>query len=74
MAHMALGQSVAKWELELENARLLLGPQESVKHVYLATNDLLANARSVVSSESEGFFSGLQFPHQGSSQGTPKTQ
>jgi hypothetical protein len=65
-AQMALEQLCAKWKLELTNARLILSPEERVKHVYQATDDLLANARSVVSSESEGFFSGLQFPQQNS--------
>ncbi len=65
-AQMALEQLCAKWKLELTNARLVLSPEERVKHVYKATDDLLTNARSVVSSESEGFFSGLQFPQQNS--------
>ena len=68
-AQVALEQHCAKWELELTNARLIVPADERVKHVYLATSDLLANARNVVSSESEGFFSGLQFPQQSS---TPK--
>ncbi len=65
-AQMALEQLCAKWQLELTNARLILSPEERVKHVYQATDDLLTNARSVVSSESEGFFSGLRFPQQNS--------
>ena len=69
-AQVTLEQHVAKWELELTNARLLLGPDERIKHVYQATDDLLTNARTVVSSESEGFFSALQFPQQSNS---PKT-
>lgn len=70
---VALEQLVAKWELELTNARLILGPQECVRHVYLATNDLLSGTSAVVSSESEGFFSGLAFPNQNSGQ-TPTNQ
>jgi hypothetical protein len=65
-AQVALEQHCAKWELELTNARLILAPEDRVKHVYQATDDLLTNASSVVSSESEGFFSGLQFPRQDS--------
>jgi|SRR5580704_14700984 hypothetical protein len=65
-AQMTLEQHVAKWELELTNARLILSADDRVKHVYQATDDLLANARGVVSAESEGFFSGLQFPQQNS--------
>ncbi len=65
-AQMALEQHVAKWELELTNARLILANDERLKHVYQATDDLLTNARSVVSAESEGFFSALQFPQQNS--------
>lgn len=60
------GQHVAKWELELTNARLLVPPQEQASHVYKATSDLLVNAGNVVTSESEGFFSGLSFPQQNS--------
>jgi hypothetical protein len=65
-SQMTLEQHVAKWELELTNARLILSADDRVKHVYQATDDLLTNARSVVSAESEGFFSGLQFPQQNS--------
>jgi hypothetical protein len=65
-AQMALEQHVAKWELELTNARLILADDERLKHVYQATDDLLTNARCVVSAESEGFFSALQFPQQNS--------
>jgi hypothetical protein len=65
-SQMTLEQHVAKWELELTNAQLILVADERIKHVYQATDDLLTNARSVVSAESEGFFSGLQFPQQNS--------
>ena len=63
-AQMNLEKHVGKWELELANARLLLPESDRANHVYLATNDLLVNAGNVVSSESEGFFSSLQFPQQ----------
>ncbi len=63
-SQVALQQHVAKWELEIANAKLLLPPTERVQHVYQATSDLLTNAKNVVSLESEGFFSGLQFPQQ----------
>ncbi len=63
-AQVALQQNVAKWELELANARLLVSSQERANHVYKATSDLLVNAGNVVTSESEGFFSGLSFPQQ----------
>jgi hypothetical protein len=65
-AQVALEQHCAKWELEMTNARLILAPEDRVMHVYQATDDLLTNASNVVSSESEGFFSGLQFPRQDS--------
>lgn len=63
-AQVALQQHVAKWELELANARLLVAAQDRANHVYKATSDLLVNAGNVVTSESEGFFSGLSFPQQ----------
>ena len=63
-AQITLEQHVAKWELELTQARVLLSPEDRAMHVYHATSDLLANAGNVVTSESEGFFSGLSFPQQ----------
>jgi hypothetical protein len=63
-SQVALEQRVAKWELELTNAQYLLAPDQQIVHVYQATNDLLTNASNIVSSESTGFFSGLQFPQQ----------
>jgi hypothetical protein len=63
-SQVMLQQHVAKWELELANARLLISPQERADHIYKATSDLLVNAANVVTSESEGFFSGLSFPQQ----------
>ena len=50
---------MAKWELELRRARLLVESNEQINHVCKATDDLRTNASSVVSSESEGFFSNL---------------
>jgi hypothetical protein len=52
----------AKWELEMVNAPLLIDQADRLRHVYLATNDLIANVTNVCTSESEGFFSGMQFP------------
>jgi hypothetical protein len=63
-AQVALEQHVAKWELEITNAQYLLAPADRNLHVYKATNDLLINSSNVVSSESTGFFRGLQFPQQ----------
>jgi hypothetical protein len=63
-AQTNLEKHVAKWELELANARLLMPEDQRVNHVYQATNDLLVNAGNVVSTESEGFFSSLQFLQQ----------
>lgn len=63
-AQVALQQHVAKWELELANAQLLVSPHERANHIYKATSDLLVNAGNVVTSQSEGFFSGLSFPQQ----------
>jgi hypothetical protein len=63
-AQLALEQHIAKWELELTNARMLLDPAARAQHVYQATDDLLTNARNVVSAESEGFFAALQFKQQ----------
>jgi len=62
---IAIEQFSAKWELELTNARLIVTPAERIKHVYMATDDLLSNVRSVTSSETEGFFRALQFPQSG---------
>jgi hypothetical protein len=52
----------AKWELEIANARVILSPTERLQHVYMATNDLIANVRNLCNSETEEFFSGMQFP------------
>lgn len=71
-SQLALEQAVAKWELELANAKLLVPADQRVQHVYQATNDLLTNARTVASSQSEGFFSGLQFPQQNTPAGAAK--
>jgi hypothetical protein len=62
---VAIEQFSAKWELELTNARLIVTPVERIKRVYMATDDLLSNVRSVTSSETVGFFRALQFPQSG---------
>jgi hypothetical protein len=66
MAQMALEQSVGKWELELKRAEFVIAQGERVNHVIKATDDLLTNTGTVVSSESEGFFSNLHAPQQNS--------
>jgi hypothetical protein len=70
-AQMDLQRYVAKWELEITNARLLLPDDQKANHIYKATDDLLVNAATVISSESEGFFSGLQFPQQNTTTKAP---
>jgi Protein of unknown function (DUF4231) len=70
-AQTDLQKHVAKWELELTNARLLVPDDQRATHIYQATNDLLVNAGNVVSSESEGFFSNLQFPQQNTTTNPP---
>jgi len=65
-AQMALEQAVGKWELELKRAEFVLPSDERVIHVIKATDDLLANTGTVVSSESEGFFSNLHAQQQNS--------
>lgn len=62
LTEFAIENLTAKWELELVNARLVLDPAERIKHVYLATNDLISNFRSISFAETEDFFSRLQFP------------
>jgi hypothetical protein len=62
IVRLGLEALCAQWELEIANARLILDPADRLKHVYQATNDLIANGRSVCSSETEEFFSGMQFP------------
>ena len=62
LSEFAIENLTAKWELELINARLVLDPVERIKHVYLATNDLISNFRSISFAETEDFFSRLQFP------------
>ena len=65
-AQMAIEQAVGKWELELRRAEFVHGGNDRVNHVIKATDDLLANTGTVVSSESEGFFSNLHAPQQNS--------
>jgi hypothetical protein len=59
---VAIEQFCAKWELELLNAEACLAPETRIKHIYLATDDLLANVQAAISAETEGFFSNLRFP------------
>jgi hypothetical protein len=65
-AQVAIEQAVGKWELELKRAEFVIGPSDRVNHAIKATDDLLANTGTVVSSESEGFFSNLHAPQQNS--------
>jgi hypothetical protein len=59
----AIDALTEKWELELTNARLVIDdPAERLKHVYLATNDLLTNFRGISATETEEFFAGMAFP------------
>lgn len=58
-AQMALEQAVGKWELELRRAEFVVVQKDRVDHVIKATDDLLANTGTVLSSESQGFFSNL---------------
>jgi hypothetical protein len=54
---------VARWELELQNARLIISDvHERRQHVYRATRELLRNVANVSDSEVQGFFGRLQFP------------
>jgi len=50
---------VAKWELELARAKDLIAPADRTKHVYDATDDLVANTSKVVLTETQDFFSNL---------------
>ena len=70
-SQVALEQQVAKWELELTNAQYLIAATDQIAHVYKATNDLLTNAGNIVASESTGFFRGLQFPQQNTTNKPP---
>jgi hypothetical protein len=65
-AQVSIEQYVAKWELELARAQQVVPAGDRISHIYKATDDLLANAGSVVSSESQGFFSNLQSAQQNS--------
>ena len=63
LSQYAIDGLVARWELEIENARLILGDaHERRQHVYRATRDLISNFQNVADTESEEFFSGMQFP------------
>ena len=65
-AQMAIEQAVGKWELELKRAEFVVSQNDRVNHIIKATDDLLANTGTVVSSETEGFFSNLRGPQQNS--------
>jgi hypothetical protein len=63
LSQSAVDGLLAKWELEIENARLILDDaHERRQHVYRATNDLISNFRNVSATETEEFFGGMQFP------------
>jgi len=66
IAQVSIEQFVAKWELELARAGQIVPAADGISHIYKATDDLLANAGGVVSSESQGFFSNLQSTPQNS--------
>jgi hypothetical protein len=65
-AQVAIEQAVGKWELELKRAEFVVEPKDRIDHVIKATDDLLANTGTIVSSESEGFFSNLHATQQNS--------
>jgi hypothetical protein len=67
---MAIEQAVGKWELKLRRAEFVVAQADRVNHVIKATDDLLANTGTVVSSESEGFFSNLHSTQQNSTGNT----
>jgi hypothetical protein len=51
---------LAKWELELARAKEFVAAADRTKHVYDATDDLIANTSRVISSETQDFFNNLQ--------------
>lgn len=65
-AQVALEQAVGKWELELKRAEFVVDQKDRLSHVIKATDDLLTNTGTIVSSESEGFFSNLHAAQQNS--------
>jgi hypothetical protein len=50
----------AKWELELARAEVFVATADRIKHVYNATDDLIANTTRAISSETQDFFTTLQ--------------
>jgi Protein of unknown function (DUF4231) len=59
-AQASIEAFLAKWELELARAKELVAPADRTKHVYDATDDLIANTSRVISSETQDFFNNLQ--------------
>ena len=63
---------LAKWELEIARAKSLAAPVDRIKHVYDATDDLIANTSKVISSETQDFFQNLQPAHQNTTAKAPE--
>ena len=61
----------AKWELELARAEVFVATADRIKHVYDATDDLIANTSRVISSETSDFFATLQPTQQNTAGTTP---
>lgn len=59
-AQASIEAFLAKWELELARAKEFVSPADRTKHVYDATDDLIANTSRVISSETQDFFNNLQ--------------
>lgn len=59
-AQAAIEAYSAKWELELSRAIQFPEPSDRIKHVYDATDDLIANTSKIISSETQDFFANLQ--------------
>jgi hypothetical protein len=63
-AQASIEAFLAKWELELARAKEFSSAADCIKHVYDATDDLIANTSRVISSETQDFFNSLQSPQQ----------
>ena len=59
-AQASIEAYLAKWELELARAKEFVAAGDRIKHVYDATDDLIANTSRVISSETQDFFNNLQ--------------
>ena len=70
-AQAAIEGYVAKWELELARAVELAASGDRIKHVYDATDDLIANTSKIISSETQDFFASLQPGQQNTAGRTP---